>query len=674
MSEFRERIVDLSFSKRVLLARKLGMLTHGDRVQIENVDRSEFQKESGRRTVAYVVFDGNKSNASAELREYITGKLPDYMVPSSIVVLDTLPLLPNGKVDRKKLPYPSKLWPFDDRDFMAPRSEVERILADIWSDVLGLEKVGIHDHFIEIGGDSILAIRVVAKIRSANLRVTPMQLFEFPTIAELANVVVAATQENADQGSNLGPTSLAPIQKWFFEQNFTIPEHWNQALLLDVTCELDFEIFESSVKTILFHHDALRTRFVRTGTRWEQSSQDADETATVIRVDLSHLSAPTQEKQIQRTAEDLHCNFDLENGNLIRLAYFDYGNGESNRLLIVAHHLVIDNISWGIFLEDLEAVYVQLAIGKKIDLPNKTTSYNLWSKKLLDYTDTVDLNKDRNFWLQMLQSGVTKVPTDFSSLNNTEEFAQHLRVSLSAPDTECLLQQVPAVYNTEINDILLTALVRSYCRRTASSRMLIGVEGHGREEFIAEGLDLSRTIGWFTSYYPVLLKNEQSENIGDSLKSTKEQLRRIPTGGITYGLIRYLQSRSEEQEIFNTMPQPEILFNYLGQIDRYFPDSRLFWIADNPVPGPVRSKRNCRTHLIEINAVTAENKLSVDWTFSTKCYRLSTIEEIAHEFISELRSIISHCQTLRFGGYTPSDFPESGLDQADLDKFIDSLN
>ena len=245
-------------------------------------------------------------------------------------------------------------------------------------------------------------------------------------------------------------------------------------------------------------------------------------------------------------------------------------------------------------------------------------------------------------------------------------------MGLSADETAALLTEVPQAYNTEINDVLLSALALALTSWTGEPMARIHLEGHGREELF-EGVDLSRTVGWFTTLFPVTLDVGGARGPGEVLKSVKEQLRHIPQRGIGYGMLRYL--RGEEDPIaarLRSQPEPEISFNYLGQFDQMPPTSPFALVA-GPM-GPAHSPRARRSHLLSVNGLVADGRLRVDFGFSGTAHRRDTIERLAHAFIEALRSLIGHCTAPGAGGYTPSDFAEAGLDQEELDSLIAELD
>ncbi|MCV3216659.1 amino acid adenylation domain-containing protein [Plectonema radiosum NIES-515] len=618
------------------------------------------------RLVAYIVPHKQAQNLVGELRNFLTAHLPNYMVPSAFLILEALPLFPNGKVNKQGLPAPDTSRPELDKAFVAPRTSAEITLCEIWAEFLNVTQVGINDNFFELGGDSIIAIQIIAKANQAGLKLTTKQLFQHQTIAQLANVAVLKQTIQIEQGLITGAVSLTPIQHWFFEQNFLNPHHWNQTIALEMPQALDLDLLEQALQHLLLHHDALRLRFEKTEFGWQQILVGSDITAALARFDFSRLPKIEQEQAFQDSTAELQTSLNLSDGSIVRFAVYDFGTEQPRRLLLIIHHLAVDTFSWRVLLEDLQTAYQQLNQGKNLELPAKTNSFKYWSEHLHEYAQSVNLQKERDYWLTQCQQQT--LPVDFPDGENIVASQRNIAIALSLEQTQALLQKVPQAYNTQINDVLLTALVQAFAQWTGTGSLLIALESHGREEIFAD-LDLSRTVGWFTSIFPVLLDLGKTTHPGEALKTIKEQLRAIPDGGIGYGILRYLNQDNGLQNY----PEPEVVFNYLGQFDQTFSNSSLFRLVQNS-SGLMSSPHNKRSSLLEINGLVVNNQLQFDWTFSENIHRYSTIENLAQEFVKALTGIITHCQSTQEKNYTPSDFPELDLSQKGLDNFLAKLN
>lgn len=629
------------------------------------------EDESGsKRLVAYVVPHSGKSPTTSELHQFLQERLPDYMIPAAFVVLEELPLTPNGKVDRRSLPTLDLTRPELETALVVPRSSVEEQLASIWAEVLGIKQVGIHDNFFDLGGDSILSIQIISKANQAGLQLTPKLLFQHQTIAELAAVIGTTQTIQAEQNLVVGQVPLTPIQHWFFEEDFADTHHWNQAVLLKVRQPLNTNLLQQAVQQLLLHHDALRLRFVQSEFGWQQFNAEPENVVPFTQIDLSALSVDEQKNAIASTASEIQASLNLAQGSIVRVALFDLGATQASRLLIVIHHLAVDGVSWRILISDLQTAYEQLNRGETIKLPAKTTSFKYLAERLVDYAQSPNLHSELNYWLA-LQKPVSCLPVDYPEGTNTVATAANVSVLLTQEETQALLQEVPKTYRTEINDVLLTALVQAFAQWTNNSKLLVDLEGHGREE-IFDDVDSSRTVGWFTSVFPVLLQLTDAANPGETLKAVKEQLRTIPNRGIGYGILRYLSNVAQQLQ---TCPKAEVNFNYFGQLDQALPESSLFGLTQDPC-GSAFSPKGNRSYLLEINGFVSSGKLQIDWTYSEKIYRRATIERLAESYLDKLRSLISHCQSPEAGGYTPSDFSEfqwSQWNQADLDEILTAI-
>jgi amino acid adenylation domain-containing protein/non-ribosomal peptide synthase protein (TIGR01720 family) len=612
----------------------------------------------------------HRSSFQAELRAFLKQHLPDYMLPAVFVLLDTLPLTPNGKIDRRALPAPDHERPELATGFVAPQTLVEQTLANLWMEVLGVDRVGVHDNFFELGGDSILSIQIIAKANAAGLRISPKQLFEYQTIAALAGVVQWAPAWQADQELVAGAVPLTPIQRWFFEQDLPEPQHFNQAVLVEVRQPLEQALLEQAVRQLLMHHDALRLRFIREEHGWRQINMGAEARVPVVRIDLTDRPAAEQPAAIEAVAAQLQTRMNLSQGPLAWVAYFDAGPRRPSHLLIIIHHLVVDGVSWRILLEDLQSAYRQLCDGEPPRLPLKTTSFKQWAERLAEYGQSPAPLQELPFWKAQAPDQARPLPVDYPGGANTEASARLVAVSLSAEETHDLLHEVPAAYHTQINDVLLTALARAMARWTGERRLAIDLEGHGREEIFAD-VDLSRTVGWCTSLFPVLLEVRHADRPGEALKAIKEQLRHIPNRGIGFGLLRYLHPDAGAD--LRDAARPDVSFNYLGQFDQLLADSALFGSADEST-GPARGLLGQRRHLLEINGSVVAGQLRLEWIYSANLHAASTIERLAEGFLAALRALISHCRGPDTGSFTPSDFPEAELNQAELDTLLASIS
>jgi amino acid adenylation domain-containing protein/non-ribosomal peptide synthase protein (TIGR01720 family) len=589
-----------------------------------------------RRLIAYVVPKSETTCQATELHSFLSNRLPAHMVPSAFVLLEALPLNVHGKVNEGQLPLPEPVKT-EGNGYTAPRTAVEKVLSRIWSEVLNVERVSIHDNFFALGGDSILSLQLITQASRAGLHFTPRQLFQYQTIAELANVATSSQPVSTEQGLVTGAVLLTPIQHWFFEQHFFAKHHFNLAVMLEARQPLDAKLLATAMAHLLDHHDALRLRFEYVEDSWQQFNSVREEEWVLTRFDLSELTAEAQAETMEAKAGELQKSLDLSKGPLVRMALFELGAGRANRLLWLIHHLVVDWVSWRILLEDLTTAYGQLSNGAEIKLPPKTTSFKEWAHKLALYAETEELASEAGYWLAQTWQPSQKLPVDHRAGDNTIASARTVSVSLSKEETRALLHDVSPAHGAQVNELLLAALARACLRWTAESRLLLDVDGHGRED-VVEGVDLSRTVGWFSVLFPLLLECEPGGDMETVLGTIKVKLRSVPNRGIGYGLLRYVSCRADISSAWKTAPQAEICFTYLGQFDQALNSASLFTLAEES-PGCFRSERGLRSHLLDVVGSVVEGRLLVDWIYSENLHSRATIELLAHEFIENLMAL-----------------------------------
>ncbi len=624
-----------------------------------------------KRLVAYIV-PQQPQPSTDQLRHFLSQKLPNYLVPSAFVLLAALPMTANRKVDYRALPIPDRSQRSEDR-FVAPRTPTEERLAAIWSEILRLEQVGIHDNYFELGGDSILSIQLISRANQAGIQIAPKQLFKYQTIAELAAVAGLTRSVTAAQGLVTGSVALTPIQQWLFAQKLPDPDYFNQSTLLEVPPNLLPAQLQQAIQQLLAHHDALRLRFEPVGGHWQQFNQSVGEAVPFSTIDLSHLEPAAQQTAIETANAQLQASLNLATGQIVRVALFQLGKDRSGRLLFIVHHLAVDGVSWRILLEDLATAYQQICRGEPIELPTKTTSWQDWSDRLSAYSRSAAMSPELDYWLSQASFPITTVPVDYplNQAHHSIASTATVSVSLTEAQTRDLLQDVPSAYNTHINEVLLTALVQSFAHWTGKSSLLIDLEGHGREDLF-EDVDLSRTVGWFTTLFPVGLQLENIDSPGDALKAVKEQLRRIPNRGIGYGVLRYLQSDRTIRGQLEQLPPAQMSFNYLGQFDRVLAAATGLGVAQEFKAE--QSLANQRSHLLGISGLIRAGKLEMTWNYSQEIHHRATIQSWAEGFMAALISLIAHCQSIESPSYTPSDFAAAKLNQQQLDKFMHKIN
>ncbi|MEU4039405.1 non-ribosomal peptide synthase/polyketide synthase [Streptomyces collinus] len=607
---------------------------------------------SSGRLVAYVVpaADAVDELPVAELRDHLAGLLPAHMVPSAFVPLERLPLTPNGKTDRAALPEPGPTHTAAGPR-TAPRTDTERRIARIWADVLGVADVGAHDNFFHLGGDSILSMQVVSRLRRDGLHLATRDLFTHQTVAELATVAGGAPR-HTETGPVSGDVPLTPIQEWFLTSPRASHDHFNQSLLLELGTAPDTAALETALNALLDHHDALRMRFTEDENGWHQFDpppSDTDRDQLLARHDLSGLAPAEADAAMEKAADDLHTGFDLARGPLLRAALF---TGDADRpafLLLVAHHLVVDAVSWRILRDDLEAAYRQAVQAEPVTLGERGTSFLDWARGLAEHVAAGSLDNELPYWERAVDTEPLPARTPAAP---EAGLVETLTVELDEADTEALLRAAPTAYRTRVNDVLLAALALALARWTDREEVRLDLEGHGREDILDE-VDLSRTVGWFTTVHPVALHVPEPADLGPGrdwrtlVKSVRRQLRAVPGNGLGFGALRTF-GPPEVRERLGRAAHGQVVFNYLGQWDAR---------PENPGDGLVRAEhgsfgrhhdpRDSGSHPLEVVGAVQGGRLSFTWHHRPALHATDAVRRVAEDFAEALRHIAHHARGSR---------------------------
>ncbi len=635
--------------------------------------------EPSPRLVAYLVFTtpDAATQEPARLREALAAWLPEPMLPSDFVWLERFPVTANGKLDRRALPEPGAPVA---TGAAAPRTPVEATMVEIWKDVLRLETVGIADNFFTLGGESLLAFQVVARLRKAGVVIAISQLFEHQTIERLARVAVEATpHDEAAPAPAEGPVPLTPIQHAFFARALARPAHFNQSVLLTWDGELAIDALEQALAHVVAHHDALRLRFAREGIAWTQAyaselsgepvplgcaselpgepvpdgAASAPRLCAVVALDACETA--DLPAAIAAVGNRTQRSFDLAHGPLLRAVRFDLGRGRGTRLLVVAHHLVVDGVSWRIVLADLAAAYQAIVAGAAPALPPRTATFQAWATALSEHAMSDELDAEAAYWQDLIDADDAALLSAGDPAGNTVASARSVQIALTEAETTALLTRVPAAYRTRIDDVLLTALAHTLCEWTGRDSVVIQLEGHGRSPRFAH-VDVSRTVGWFTATHPIRLTPDGAP--GRSLQRIKEQLRAVPDRGIGYGVLRHLAGAV-------TGDEPALTFNYLGQFDQTFDEAAVFRPAPEPT-GDERDPEALRDRWFDVIGMVEGGRLGLEWQYSPALHSEAVVAQLAARYLVHLRQLIAH-GTSGARGVTPSDFPLAGLTQPELD-------
>ncbi len=590
-----------------------------------------------------------------QLKKNLSKKLPNHMVPSRYVVIDDFPRLPNGKVDKKALLSLSFEEQIADEtlDQGIALTQIQQMLVTIWKEILQIGGIGIHDNFFEIGGDSILSIQIIAKARKLGLNFSPNDLFEHQTIAALEVLILETTKEPVEEEVTIfGPVPLSPIQHWFFETHEIAPHYWNQAYSIKSPEHWDKASVKDATDYLMNQHDALRTVFEKKDGNWLARILECEMQPAFQHYDISGFDERSKNEKIKATLETIQTNLNLDEGPLFRCLYFEDCSAEYFKVFLLAHHLVIDMVSWRVILDDFRSF---LSEGEK-SYHSRTTSILQWGNYLADLASSDKIVEELDFWKAQVSSSI-HLPVDFEKPIPIAEKNCGTKVyTLESQNTEALMSEANHSYSTKIDELLMTAVASTVSRWSGMNEISFAMERHGRET-LGTQMDLSNTVGWFTSFFPINLKLSGTDDYERDIVAVKEKMRNIPNGG--YGILKYLGN------FLGDSVYPQIIFNFLGNNSH----SDFEFLSEG-----VRHPDSERDYLIEINSFIDNGVLVMYWSYSTEHFLEKTIDALLIKFDSVLKEIIRHCTALGEGKFTPSDFPELGLDQEDLDGLLDSLD
>ncbi|MFC8535892.1 amino acid adenylation domain-containing protein [Streptomyces sp. NPDC057249] len=636
-----------------------------------------------RRLTAYTAGDRLTDGA---LRTRLTAALPPYMVPAAFVALDALPTLPNGKTDRAALPAPAR--PDAARPGREPRTGPERVLCEAFASVLRAPAVRSDDDFFALGGDSILSIQLVSRVREAGLAVHPRDVFVHRTpeaIAAVAAPLDDATEE--PDGHGTGTMEPTPIAAWFLERPGTT-DGYNQSGVLSTPAGAREDTLVAALQLLADHHDMLRLRVTRTAGVDPVLETLPPGAVTArrrfTRIDIAGLDAEAARAALTEAGERARRRLRPSAGAVFEAVWGDAGPGARGRLLLVVHHLSVDAVSWRILADDLAHAWRTAtgAGGSASALPAATTSYRRWSQLLAEQARTPARTGELPLWEEALrtpdpQLGYRPLDPFLDTADGTRTLTTHLPATWTKP----LLTTVPGAFHAGVDDILLTALALAVntWRGRPDTAVLLDLESHGREQ-IADHVDLSRTVGWFTSLYPVRVDpgpldvrdpaRFDGSLVERAVKRVKEQLRAVPDHGLGHGMLRRLNPATAPRL---SAPAPQIGFNYLG---RYAAPGRAAggdWEVLLDAGGPRAQDPDMPVHhVLDINAHTEDlpegPRLVARWTWPSDLLKEEDVGALAEAFNRALRAVAEHAEQPGAGGYTPSDLPLVSLNQAQIDR------
>jgi len=631
------------------------LLTHTCIEQAVVVDREDGNGD--KYLAAYLETNGDISDE--KLRNYLIKELPEYMIPSYFVKLNKIPLTINGKVDKRALPEPKDIV-FLDKEYIAPSNEKEELFEGIWADVLGFSKVGVTDNYFSLGGDSIKAIQIASRLNQAGIDISVSNILTYQTIRECCrNCTFGFNEKKYAQGIIEGEFGLTPIVKWFIGLELKNPDYYNQSVLLKCKERIDVLKLEQSLAKIIEHHDGLRLNYDSVRGELFVNNNHLKDKFKIEVFDISSLSITDQALELEKIGVGLKAGFDIENTLLIKGALINAGeNGQY--VMLTAHHIVVDGVSWRIIFEDLYNLYTALKSEDAIYLPPKTASIKDWYDSLVSYSNDMDIMEHSEYWNEV-PANEFELPTEYKTSDWSYENKSVIRFELSKDDTYKLLKESRNAYNTDVQDLLLIALAKTLKEWTGKEEIVIELEGHGRN---IPDIDLSRTVGWFTSIYPIKIIVKE-DTLSNQIKSIKEQLRSIPNNGIDYGILKYMKQVIEHKDI-GRVP---VRFNYLGQLGNEA-DNELFSYA-NYGTGEDVCCSNDITASIDINCIVIKDVLGFEVSFNKNEFKEETVKGFSHNYVKNLEYLIDHVSNQDEVFFTPSDFETVKINQEDLDMLFD---
>ena len=629
----------------------------GHRIELEEIEAA-LMAQVGIEAAVVDVRDGalagyfTGSAKISAIRASLALHLPTYMVPASLIQLEQLPFNSNGKVNRAALPNPIIAPSGQSR---APGNEREILLSKVFAEVLGHEQVGVEDHFLNLGGDSIKAIQIVSRLQNAQFKLSLRDLFIYPTIAELAPHLATTTQI-VEQGLVTGDHPLTPIQRWFFQAYPDGQAHFNQSILVHATYPMEVQVLERALAALRLHHDALRSSFQD---HKIQAFLPAE--AALLRVEHIDLNREGNPQECLRVhAARIQSSLRPQVGRLIAAALFKCQDGD--KLLLVVHHLVMDGISWRILLEDLATSYLALAQDETPNLPRKTQAQSMWVAALKH--DFPRFARERAFWLKTVQADVMSLPVDLEATTpGTVADEVQIQLSLSVEESLDLQTKAGGAFNTGVDELLLAALARTLRDWTGHTRLCLDLEGHGREDLEAD-VDISRTIGWFTSVYPVLLQHPEGNGNDTLIKHIKEQVREVPNHGLGYGVLRYLDDSDQAQALEH---KALVAFNYLGHFEDV--GMQLFERVEDGIGGEI-DPQMARTHALSFSGLILGQRLHLRLSYNRDAYRPETAQNLLATYLSHTRELIAFCHN-RTQELTPSDLTADDLSIDELEELFE---
>ena len=568
-------------------------------------------------------------------RDYMKEKLPVYMLPAAFVLVQSLPLTPNGKVDRRQLPIPGHARIGLQRDYAAPRTQKEIVLADIWGSMLGVERVGRDDNFFELGGNSLLIIRVVAKANQAGLTITTKQVFTHQTVAELAAAVGTATIV-AEQRAVVGLTPATPGQRYVLAASVQKPQCYNLAYFVHFRQAIDPARLQRVVQALLLYHDALRLHLASLGAALPLFTDAPNAVLPFLRINLSALTEQEATRTMFRIMRNIQVSLNMHTGPLFQVVLFERGLRHADSVLLLGHHLMADIEAWQVLIGDLLTGYRQLSDKGLLSQPPKATSFKQWAERLSDYAQSPTAVQEIPYWINELRPPIVPLPLDNPAGSNTIDSSQTVEIDMSEEETNQLLQHVLKHYDAQMDAVLITAVSYAFAHWSGQNALLIRLFSHGREPLF-EDMDVSRTVGTFGTDFPVRIDTAPSLNVAEALQRVKAHMKAVPHHGIGYGILKVL-GKGAEARLLQTMPEPEVVVNYIGE--GFAKTSREEVEVRGPFTGHYHDGHSDRTYIFQITGRILDGKLHMQWDYSEQLHHRATVEALANQTIQVLQALI----------------------------------
>ncbi len=615
-----------------------------------------YEKDGAKSLCAY--YQSSEPLSAETVRDYLKDKLPDYMIPTYYVNQPYFHLTENGKIDQRNLSEPEAIK----EKYEIPTTEMEIQMAAIWQEVLKVEKIGNNDNFFSLGGDSIKAIQICSRLQDIKLKIEVNDLFQYPVLKDLCTEV-KSYRLNIEQGEVTGEANLTSVQHWFKEQNFSNPNFFHQGVCFFSKQGLEKEIVEKTINNLILYHDVLRLSFPAKGLTMENLKSGDGDFYQLVEID-------DKEKDFDASNyisvfHNLQKNSSLEKGLLTALLLIHHKGG--SHLWWAIHHMVVDGVSWRFLIEDFQSLYKNHHEGVTTKLPQKTTSFIQWAKNVKDFSVNPKLTQELKYWKNECIAPHNRLCLYKGEYSRNT--VSRKRIMISEENTTALISKVHNAFNTNVNDILVSALVIAIFRWKGVTGLQLNMEGHGREH-ISDEVDISRTIGWFTSIYPVRLEYDENAELYETIKRVKDKLHKIPRNGLGYGILKYLNN---ECGAMLDKVNPDVSFNYLGHFaGTSGGDEHL--IIEPLLADMTLDNENKMLYPLDINSWIIGDNLHINVEYITNIFNDRSVDVFILEYEKALDEIIKLCLSTENQEVTLSDLTSTDIDESEFSDILQDLD